>query len=211
VAAQLPERCGNVGAVETVENQTTVFHRSHRPLEIARWAISTFPPRRRFPLLRNPKTKAQRLAPYGRSHHTTKGGSTPGRGPTQSCILQVHAWTGKRWAEKNLPEPPPARYKSCVLGRPPMAGFEVTPEGLWGRGRAACKAIPTTTRPLFLHSVLRGFNAHTGQKLLEHVGFLSYTCFHFHCAPCAVKRNRGRACGGRPKKWLGGEYPMGLT
>ena len=46
-AAQLPERCGNAGAVETVENQTTVFHRFHRPLEIARRAISTFPQRRR--------------------------------------------------------------------------------------------------------------------------------------------------------------------
>ena len=28
------EGCGNGGAVETLENQTTVFHRSHRSLEI---------------------------------------------------------------------------------------------------------------------------------------------------------------------------------
>jgi hypothetical protein len=28
------ESCGKAGTVETVENQTTVFHRSHRPLEI---------------------------------------------------------------------------------------------------------------------------------------------------------------------------------
>ena len=28
------EGCGNDGAVETMENQTTVFHRSHRSLEI---------------------------------------------------------------------------------------------------------------------------------------------------------------------------------
>lgn len=30
--------CGNDGAVETMENQTTVFHRSHRSLEIRRTA-----------------------------------------------------------------------------------------------------------------------------------------------------------------------------
>jgi hypothetical protein len=30
--------------------------------------------------------------------------------------------------KKGLPEPPPAGYKSGVLGRPPMAGFEVSPE-----------------------------------------------------------------------------------
>src|SRR5260370_18728228 len=42
-----PECCGNAGAVETVENQTTVSHRSHRPLEIAKDAISTFPQHRR--------------------------------------------------------------------------------------------------------------------------------------------------------------------
>src|ERR1700732_2321358 len=42
-----PECCGNAGPVETVENQTTVSHRSHRPLEIAKDAISTFPQHRR--------------------------------------------------------------------------------------------------------------------------------------------------------------------
>jgi 2'-5' RNA ligase len=41
-----PECCGNAGPVETVENQTTVSHRSHRPLEIAKDAISTFPQHR---------------------------------------------------------------------------------------------------------------------------------------------------------------------
>jgi hypothetical protein len=62
------ERGGNAGAMENVENQTAVSHVSHRPLEIAQSAIPTFPPRRRrFPLLGNPKTKTQRLAPFGRS------------------------------------------------------------------------------------------------------------------------------------------------
>jgi hypothetical protein len=38
---------------------------------------------------------------------------------------QVNNWTGRR----GLPEDPPAGYKSGVLGRPPMAGLEVTPYG----------------------------------------------------------------------------------
>ena len=225
-------------AMENVENQPAVSHVSHGPLEIAKGAISTFPPRRRrFPLLGNPnqglrrnlwvkpagwvaivwsmtmrpredracgpairtatksacsapssvgnpktpmttdpkgptshrcreaaenqkqtgsgkkirvadfasrrtcalsmgwrtvrrsspvdrptnspdeaKTKAQRLAPYGHSHHTTKGGSTRGRGPTQSSILQAHVWTEKCWLEKNLPEPSPAGYNTICSG-----------------------------------------------------------------------------------------------
>jgi hypothetical protein len=31
--------------------------------------------------------------------------------------------------KKSLPEPSPAGYKSCVLGRLPMAGFEVSLNG----------------------------------------------------------------------------------
>jgi len=56
-------RGGNAGTVETVENRTPVSHRSHRPLEIARGAISTFPPRRRrFPLSLN---QSRPLTPCG--------------------------------------------------------------------------------------------------------------------------------------------------
>src|SRR5437660_11615010 len=33
--AQHKKSCGNAGAVESVENQTQVFHASHRPLEIS--------------------------------------------------------------------------------------------------------------------------------------------------------------------------------
>ena len=48
------KRGGNAGAMENLENQTAVSHVSHRPLEIAQGAISTFPPRRRrFPLQAN--------------------------------------------------------------------------------------------------------------------------------------------------------------
>jgi hypothetical protein len=61
------ERGGNAGAMENVENQSAVSHVSHRPLEIAQSAISTFPPRRRRFPLSEPKTKASRLAPFGRS------------------------------------------------------------------------------------------------------------------------------------------------
>ncbi len=58
---QTPKRCGNDAAVETLENQTTVFHRSHRPLEIAA-AIPTFPQRRR----RESLIPIRSLAPFGR-------------------------------------------------------------------------------------------------------------------------------------------------
>src|SRR5579859_6375600 len=33
--AQQKKSCGNAGSVERVENQTQVFHSSHRPLEIS--------------------------------------------------------------------------------------------------------------------------------------------------------------------------------
>ena len=62
-----PERCGNAGAVEAVENQTTVFHRLHRPLEIAHFAISTFPQRRRLFSLIQTETNTSPCASVGRS------------------------------------------------------------------------------------------------------------------------------------------------
>ena len=62
-----PERRGNAGAVEAVENQTAVFHRSHRPLEIAPFAISTFPPRRQLFSLIQEETNPRPCASFGRS------------------------------------------------------------------------------------------------------------------------------------------------
>jgi hypothetical protein len=62
-----PERCGNAGDVEAVENQTTVFHRFHRPLEIAHFAISTFPQRRRLFSLIQTETNTPPFASVGRS------------------------------------------------------------------------------------------------------------------------------------------------
>jgi hypothetical protein len=60
------KRGGNAGAMENLENQTAVFHVSHRPLEIAQGAISTFPPRRRrFPHQKNRK-KELAETPSGR-------------------------------------------------------------------------------------------------------------------------------------------------
>jgi hypothetical protein len=61
------ERRGNAGAVEAVENQTAVFHRSHRPLEIAHSAISTFPQRRRLLSLIPKETNTPPFASVGRS------------------------------------------------------------------------------------------------------------------------------------------------
>src|SRR5216684_397324 len=74
-----PECCGNAGPAETVENQTTVSHRSHRPLEIAKDAISTFPQhRRRFlyiPIANNARA-FQALAIEGENQK---------KGATRSC------------------------------------------------------------------------------------------------------------------------------
>jgi hypothetical protein len=61
------ERRGNAGAVEAVENQTTVSHRFHRPLEIAHFAISTFPQRRRLFSLIQQETNTPPFASVGRS------------------------------------------------------------------------------------------------------------------------------------------------
>jgi hypothetical protein len=67
VSTPEPERRGNAGAVEAVENQTAVFHRSHRPLEIAHFAISTFPPRRQLFSLIQEETNTPPFASFGRS------------------------------------------------------------------------------------------------------------------------------------------------
>ena len=61
------ERRGNAGAVEAVENQTAVSHRSHRPLEIAHSAIPTFPQRRRLSSLIPRETNTPPFAFVGRS------------------------------------------------------------------------------------------------------------------------------------------------
>jgi transposase len=58
--ARFPEGRGKAGAVETVENQTQVSHRSHRPLEIAR-GDSLFPTASTVSPL-SPKSKAKRVA-----------------------------------------------------------------------------------------------------------------------------------------------------
>jgi hypothetical protein len=50
VVGRYAEGRGKDGAVEAVENQTQVSHRSHRPLEIAAGDSPFPPPRRRFPL-----------------------------------------------------------------------------------------------------------------------------------------------------------------
>ena len=75
------KRGGNAGAMENVENQTTVSHVSHRAGDGSHF--SQIQKRRRNGSL-----------PSGARRNTTKGGSTRGRGPTQSSILQAHAWTG---------------------------------------------------------------------------------------------------------------------
>jgi len=54
--------------------------------------------------------------------------SPPTRFP-QSHRAEDDPWTRKCWPTKQLPDPPPAGYKLCVLGRSPMAAFEVTPYG----------------------------------------------------------------------------------
>jgi hypothetical protein len=58
--ARFPEGRGKAGAVETVENQTQVSHRSHRPLEIAP-GDSHFPTASTVSPL-SPKSKAKRVA-----------------------------------------------------------------------------------------------------------------------------------------------------
>lgn len=99
------------GPWKNLENQTAVFHVSHRPLEIANSAISTFPPRRRrFPIhgIRKTKTKTP-LAPSWRSRRNHKRSIYP---KMNTC-----------------PRPLSQGIKSCVLSQPPLAGFEVTPYG----------------------------------------------------------------------------------
>ena len=78
-------------------------------------------PRRRFPHSHRagddslfPEIQRRRRngsLPSGARRNTTKGGSTRGKGPTQSSTLQAHAWTGKCGLRKSLPELPPAGYK----------------------------------------------------------------------------------------------------
>ena len=73
-----PEHCGNGGAVETVENQTAVFHGSHRPLEIA----SRFPHSHSADdssLYLNPKS----LAPFGRLRSPNNSRKDPSRSHPQ--------------------------------------------------------------------------------------------------------------------------------
>jgi len=97
--------------MENLENQTAVSHLSHRPLEIAKDAIPTFPPRRRwspFHEYGKQKTKTP-FAPSGRSRQSTNG-----------AFIQ-------RW--NTCPSALRQGIKSCVLSPPPMAGFEVTPYG----------------------------------------------------------------------------------
>ena len=63
-----PESRGKAGPVETVENQTPVFHRSHRPLEIPKNRDSHFPTApTTIPILR---TKTRKLPSASRRGST---------------------------------------------------------------------------------------------------------------------------------------------
>ena len=107
---QPKKSCGNAGSVERVENQTQVFHSSHRPLEISPtprdFHIPTAPagrawksgnPKSGFPLSQTrpapmttihfKKSKANakpNLAASGGQRTTPKRRASPGRVPTSS-------------------------------------------------------------------------------------------------------------------------------
>ena len=107
---QPKKSCGNAGSVERVENQTQVFHSSHRPLEISPtprdFHIPTAPagrawksgnPKSGFPLpqtrpapmttIHFKKSKANakpNLAASGGQRTTPKRRASPGRVPTSS-------------------------------------------------------------------------------------------------------------------------------
>jgi hypothetical protein len=83
------KRGGNAGAMGNAENQPAVSHVSHRAGNES--LVSKIQRRRRNGSL-----------PSDARRPTTKGGSTCGRGPTHSSILQAHAWTGKCLLQKIL-------------------------------------------------------------------------------------------------------------
>jgi len=73
-ACPTPWKCR---AVETVENQTPVFHAFPPPLEIAHNAISTFPPRRLLvPWFPNPRQTLNSFVRHGKAEITKDAIST---------------------------------------------------------------------------------------------------------------------------------------